>query len=127
MRYEDLMLTLATQITRRCIDDNLVGRPLTEPLREGWQAVADWWQRVVAGLNLTPVGTELATSASLSTLLGEIEIGISQSSFTREQLNGLVDRQMPELVRQLNWVIGEAQQHLNPKRLLVIVEGLDKN
>lgn len=42
MRYEDLMLALATQVTRRCIDDGLLSRPITEPLREGWQALADW-------------------------------------------------------------------------------------
>lgn len=126
MRYEDLMLTLATQITRRCIDDNLVGRPRAEPLREGWQGVADWWRRVVAGIDFPSAAGEISTSATLSTLLGEIEIGISQSSFTRDQLNDLVDRQMPELIRQLNWVIGEAERHLNPRRLLVIVEGLDK-
>ncbi|MCX7853940.1 MAG: hypothetical protein N2383_14330 [Caldilineales bacterium] len=125
MRYEDLMLALATQVTRRCIDDGLIGRPAAEPLREGWQALADWWRQMVAGFSLK-AARELSTIATLSTLLGEIEIGVSQSAFTREQMNELVDRQMPDLVRWLNWVIAEAERHLNPKSLLLVVEGLDK-
>lgn len=125
MRYEDLMLALATQVTRRCIDDGLLGRPITEPLREGWQALADWWRQMVAGFNLgTP--RRLDTIASLSTLLGEVELGVKQSAFTREQMNALVDQQMPELVRWLNWVIEQAEKHLNPRSLLLVVEGLDK-
>ncbi|HNS04102.1 MAG TPA: hypothetical protein PKM78_17160 [Anaerolineae bacterium] len=125
MRYEDLMLALSTQITRHCIDQNLIGRPATDPLREGWQSLADWWREKVAGFSLGKPG-EVNTMASLSTLLGEIEVGVSQSAFTREQLNAFVDREMPELIRRLNWVIGEAEKHLNPKRLLLVVEGLDK-
>lgn len=126
MRYEDLMLALSTQITRHCIEQRLIGRPLAEPLQEGWQAVADWWRQVVAGLPLGAPQREISTYASFSAWLGEIEIGASQSAFTREQLNAQIDRQMPELIRRLNWVIGEAQRHLNPRRLLIIVEGLDK-
>lgn len=125
MRYEDLMLALSTQITRHCIDQQLIGKPLSEPLKGGWQSLADWWRETVAGFSIgTP--SEVSTYASLSTLLGEIQIGASQSAFTREQLNAFADRQMPELVRRLNWVIEEAQRHLNPKRLLLVVEGLDK-
>lgn len=125
IRYEDLMLALSTQVTRACIDRGLIGRPAAEPLQEGWQALADWWRQVVAGLSLkTDGGT--STYASLSTLLGEVEIGASQSAFTREQLNTQIDRQMPELIRRLNWVIQESERYLNPKRLLLIIEGLDK-
>lgn len=125
MHYEDLMLALSTQITRRCIDEGLIDRPASDPLREGWQSLADWWREKVAGFSLG-APREIETMASLSTLLGEIEIGVSQSAFTRDQLNAFVDREMPELVRRLNWVIGEAERHLNPKRLLLVVEGLDK-
>ena len=124
--YEDLMLSLSTQITRYCIDKRLIGRPLTDPLQAGWQNLADWWRRVVAGLEIGKDGGEVETYASLSTLLGEIEIGATQSAFTRDQINLQIDRQMPELVRQLNWVIDEANRHLAPRRLLLIVEGLDK-
>ena len=124
--YEDLMLSLSTQITRYCIDKRLIGRPLTDPLQAGWQNLADWWRRVVAGLEIGKDSGEVETYASLSTLLGEIEIGATQSAFTREQINLQIDRQMPELVRQLNWVIDEANRNLAPRRLLLIVEGLDK-
>ncbi len=125
MRYEDLMLALSTQITRHCIDQGLIGRPASDPLRDGWQSLADWWREKVAGFSLG-ASREVKTLASLSTLLGEIEVGVSQSAFTREQLNAFADREMPELVRRLNWVIGEAEKHLNPRRLLLVVEGLDK-
>lgn len=125
MRYEDLMLALATQVTRRCIDDGLIGRPVGDRLREGWEALADWWRQMVAGFSLGATG-EITSMASLSTLLGEIEIGVSQSAFTREQMNSLVDREMPRLVEWLNWVIEQAEKHLNPKSLLLVVENLDK-
>lgn len=126
LHYEDLMLVLSTQVTRYCIDHNLIGRPLSEPLREGWQALADWWRQIVAGMDIAQRAGEISTFASLNTLLGEIEIGATQSAITRDQLNLLINRQMPELIRRLNWVIDEAQHHLNPRRLLLIVEGLDK-
>ena len=125
LRYEDLMLALSTRITRQCIEDKLIAQPLTDPLREGWQGLADWWRQVVAGLEFGRE-REVSTYASLNTLLGEIEIGASQSAFTRDQLNAQLDRQMPELIRRLNWVIDQAQRYLNPKRLVLIVEGLDK-
>ncbi len=101
MRYEDLMLALSTQITRRCIDEGLIDRPASDPLREGWQTLADWWREKVAGFSLG-APRDIETMASLSTLLGDIEIGVNQSAFTREQLNAFVDREMPELVRRLN-------------------------
>lgn len=125
MRYEDLMLALSTQITRRCIDEGLIDRPANDLLRGGWQALADWWREKVAGFGLG-APRDIKTMASLSTLLGDIELGVSQSAFTREQLNAFVDREMPELVRRLNWVIDQTEKHLNPKRLLLVVEGLDK-
>lgn len=125
MRYEDLMLALSTQITRRCIDEGLIDRPASEPLHEGWQTLADWWREKVAGFSLG-APKDIKTMASFSTLLGDIEVGVNQSPFTREQLNAFVDREMPELVRRLNWVIDQAEKHLNPKRLLLVVEGLDK-
>lgn len=125
MSYEDLMLALSTQVTRKCIEASLINRPLTEPLLEGWRNLADWWRQVVAGLDIGRE-REVSTYASFSTLLGEIELGVNQSPFTREQLNDQVDRQMPELIRRLNWVIEETQQRLNPKRLLLIIEGTDK-
>ncbi|RLT35952.1 MAG: hypothetical protein DWI57_15230, partial [Chloroflexi bacterium] len=124
--YEDLMLSLSTQVTRYAIEKGLIGRPLSDPLQEGWQRLSDWWRQVVAGLEIGRRSGEVETFASLNTLLGEIEIGVTQSAFTRDQINQQLDRQMPELVRHLNWVIDEANRHLHPRRLLLIVEGLDK-
>lgn len=123
--YEDLMLALSIRTIRQCIGDQLIGRPLSDPLREGWRGLADWWRQVIAGLEIGR-GAEITTYASLNTLLGEIEVGATQSAFTREQLNAQIDRQMPELIRRTNWVIEQAQAQLKSRRLLLIVEGLDK-
>jgi hypothetical protein len=124
--YEDVMLAMATQVMRFCIDNNLVRRPLADTLSTGWQAVRDWWLQVIAGSPVRPGGSELASFAALNTLLGEIELGVKQSSQTREQVLSQINQQMPELIRWLNYVIDEAQSALNPKRLLIVVEGLDK-
>lgn len=72
-----------------------------------------------------PAPAEAELSVQISTLLGQVEVGAKQSSFTRERINEQINRQMPELIAYLNWVIAEAERN-SGKRLLVIVEGLDK-
>lgn len=124
--YEDLMLVLATQITRYCIANNLIPRPAGDVLSEQWRSMSDWWRRLVAGVSVQPASVEVNTYVELSTLLGQIELGARQSSQTREAVIDQVNRHMPELIRQLNLVIDEAHRHLDSKRLLIIVEGLDK-
>lgn len=124
--YEDLMLVLATQVIRFCIDENLVQRPVGDALTEQWQGLRDWWRTLVAGVNVQPASREINTYLELSTWLGQIEIGASQSSSTREALIDQVNRHMPELVRQVNLVIDQAQATLSPKCLLIVVEGADK-
>ncbi|MEZ4676030.1 MAG: hypothetical protein R2932_17530 [Caldilineaceae bacterium] len=125
IHYQDLMLVLGTQLIRYCIDAQLINRPLADPLREGWQTVADWWQRLVAGLPMYPQG-DVSTYVKLGTLLGEIEVGARESAYTRDMILEQVDRRMPELIEHVNWAIGEAQKQLNPRRLLLVIEGLDK-
>jgi hypothetical protein len=124
--YEDLMLAMSSSVTRECIEQELIGQPLMEPLRAGWQTVSTWWRTLVSGAPLRAGAGEIATYASLGTLLGEIEIGARQSSQTRDQIRDRINRQMPELLDHFNWVLQEVQRALNPKRLLVLVEGLDK-
>jgi hypothetical protein len=123
--YEDLMLALATQVIRFCIDNKLFGRPLSDPLNEVMSNVKDWWLRLIAGLEIRTAGG-VSTYAELTTLLGELQLGVSQSSLTREQIRDRVNQQMPELIRRVNLVVGEAQRTLGERRLLIIIEGLDK-
>ncbi len=124
LTYEDLMLVLSTQLTRECIDKKLVQAPLNEPLKRKWGDLRDWWRQVVAGASFAaPPEAEL--SVQISTLLGQIEMGAKQSSFTRDRINEQINRQMPELIGYLNWVIEEAERN-SSKRLLAVVEGLDK-
>jgi Cdc6-like AAA superfamily ATPase len=125
-QYEDLMLALSTQVTAQCIDRHLITRPASDRLSAAWSEVRDWWLHLIAGLDFHPAQGEMSTYAELSTLVGQVEIGVSASSLTHDQIIALVNRHMPELIRRLNLVIDEAQRHLNPRRLLLIVEGLDK-
>ena len=124
--YEDVMLAMATQVMRFCIDQRLVQRPLADTLSEGWRGVRDWWLQVIAGSPVRPGSSEFSSFAALNTLLGEIEVGVKQSSQTREQILSQVNQQMPELLRWLNFVIADAQAVLNPRQLLIVMEGLDK-
>lgn len=122
--YEDFMLVLSTQLTRECLDRKLAPAPLGDPLRRKWEDLRDWWRQVVAGGSFS-VPSEAELSLQISTLLGQVEVGARQSSFTRDRINEQINRQMPELIGYLNWVIEEAERS-SGKRLLVVVEGLDK-
>lgn len=124
LEYEDLMLGISTQVTRYCIEQQLIGRPLSEPLRLRWEELRDWWRRVVAGLNFHPAPAEAEIGMQLNVLLGQVELNARQSSTARNEIKEQINRQMPDLIRNLNWVIEQAEQ--NGKRLLIIVEGLDK-
>lgn len=122
--YEDLMLAISTQVTLDCIRNQLIDRPLAEPVQRQWERLRDWWRQVVAGTNFQPAPAEAAISIQLQTLLGQVELGAKQSSVTREALRFQINQQMPELIENLNWVIEQAEK--GDKRLLLIVEGLDK-
>ncbi len=74
LSYVDLMLALATNITRYCINQKLVGQQPGDLLKEKWRQFGDWWRNRIAGLELNSAG-DISTFASLSTLLGEIEVG----------------------------------------------------
>jgi energy-coupling factor transporter ATP-binding protein EcfA2 len=125
LEYEDLMLAISTQVTRDCIRNGLINRPLSAPVRKGWEDLRDWWRQVVAGTELSQTAAEAEIGVQLSTLLGQIELGVSQSSLTREALKDQINRQMPDLIKRLNWVIEQAEAG-DRKRLLIVVEGLDK-
>lgn len=125
MAYEDLMLSISTQVTQRCVDQHLIGRPLSEPLRAGWEDVRDWWRRLVAGLEFRAPAAEAEIGVQLNMLLGQVEVGARQSSITREALKYQINQQMPELIRRLNWVIAQSEA-AGGRKLLIVVEGLDK-
>jgi energy-coupling factor transporter ATP-binding protein EcfA2 len=122
--YEDLMLAVSTQVTKFCVRERLVRRPLAEPVGELWQELLDWWRQVVAGLGIRTAPEEASVGVKLETVLGEVELGVKQSSQTREGVKFQINQQMPELIRHLDWVIGQAEE--KERRLLIVVEGLDK-
>lgn len=124
-QYEDVMLALATQVTRACINQRLVQKPLVESVKQGLQGVRDWWRQVITGMELHSGAGEQLITAELTMLLGQVQVSAQQSSETREQLRHQINQQMPALLRHLNWVIEQAQA-AGEKRLLLIMEGLDK-
>lgn len=123
--YEDLMLAISTQVIRTCLDSNLVDRPVAEPVRRGWEDLRNWWQQVIAGLEFRPVSAEMNIYSELSTLLGQVEVGVRQSSVTRDAVKFQINQQMPELIQRLNWVIEQAEGD-GIRRLLIVIEDLDK-
>lgn len=123
--YEDLMLAISTQVIRTCLQNNLLNRPLADPIRRGWEDLRDWWQQVVAGLEFRPTPSETGIYGEVSTLLGQVEVGVRQSSVTRDAIKYQINQQMPELIQRLNWVIEQAEGD-GSRRLLIVVEDLDK-
>lgn len=124
--YEELMLTILSRVTRASIDNGWIGRPVRDALQETWQGMRDWWQRVIAGSQLIAPGVEVSTYAQFNTMLGTIEVGAKQSSFTRDELRQQLNRHMPDLLRYLNLVLAEARRSVAPKQLLIVVENTDK-
>ncbi len=122
--YDDLMLAMSTRVTRYCIEKKLIRRPLGEALGERWQDLLDWWQQLAGSAQLPTVATEENLSVKLNTILGQLELGVKQSSQTRDRVKLRLNQQMPELIERLNWVIEQAESGGRP--LLIIVEGLDK-
>lgn len=119
-RYEDLMLVLGTRITQACLTP-----ALAEKMSDLLQPIKDWWTRVFS--SRTPfkaTGSDRELALSLSSFLGEGEIGFKQSSQTRETILDLLNHQMPDLLRHTNAAIERAREA--GTHLLVIVEGLDK-
>lgn len=125
LEYEDLMLAIATRTIRQCIDSRLAPKPLIEPVGERWQQFRGWWRQMIAGTGISSSETEISLGAELAGSLAKVEVGVKQSTETREALKLQVNRQMPELLSYLNWVIGEAESR-SGKKLLLVVEGLDK-
>ncbi|HEX9989002.1 MAG TPA: hypothetical protein VGE45_11070 [Chloroflexia bacterium] len=125
IEYEDLMLSISTQVTRHCIQKNLVRQPLAGPVQQKLEELRDWWMQVVAGTGFRPASAEVEIGLQIETLLGQVEIGVQQSSQTREAIKDQINRQMPDLIRRLNWVIEQAEAG-NRKKLMLVVEGMDK-
>jgi len=125
LEYEDLMLAIVTRTIRQCIDSNLARRPLLEPVGERWQQFRLWWRQMIAGTGISSAETEISLGAELALSLAKVEVGVKQSTETREVLKLQVNRQMPELLSYLNWVIEEAETR-SGRKLLLVVEGLDK-
>ncbi len=123
--YEDLMLTISTQVIRTCISSELITEPLNDKVQKRWRDLQNWWNQIVSGLDFQPSTIQPNVYAELGILLGQVELGIRQSSITRDEILYQVNRQMPELIDRLNWVIDQVQAEI-PRRLLLIVEGLDK-
>jgi hypothetical protein len=125
LEYEDLMLVLSTQVTRQCVDLDLVDRPLLDPIRQRWQDLRDWWQRVVSGAVVNSAMDETNVKVALKLQLLEIETSVRQSAESRETIKREISLRMPELIRYLNWVLQQAQAS-SGRRPLIIIEGLDK-
>jgi len=123
--YEDLMLAISTRVTRYCIEEKLIRRPIAEPAERLWKDLYGWWQRLVAGQEFKPAKPEENVGVKLQTILGQLELGVRQSSRTREDIKNLLNQQMPELIQRLNWVIEQAEAD-RARKLLIVVEGLDK-
>jgi energy-coupling factor transporter ATP-binding protein EcfA2 len=124
LEIEDLMLTIAVQVTQQCIAAKLAPRALLDAPRDGLASVRQWWRNVVTGASVD-LGAEFEGSLELDVILGKLQLGMKQASLTRDAMKEAIQRRMPELVAYLNHTIQIAEQN-SGKRLLVIVEDIDK-
>jgi energy-coupling factor transporter ATP-binding protein EcfA2 len=124
LEIEDLMLTIAVQVTQQCIAAKLAPRALLDAPRDGLASVRQWWRNVVTGASID-LGAEFEGSLELDVILGKLQLGMKQASLTRDAIKEAIQRRMPELVAYLNHTIQIAEKS-SGKRLLVIVEDIDK-
>lgn len=124
LEIEDLMLTIAVQVTQQCIAAKLAPRPMLDAPREGMASFGQWWRNLMTGARID-LGPELEGSLELDVILGKLQVGMKQSTSTRDLIKEAIQRRMPELVAYLNQIIKIAEQN-SGKRLLVIVEDIDK-
>jgi Cdc6-like AAA superfamily ATPase len=125
LAYEDLMLSLSTQVTKAAVEMGATPRPILKIAGEAWEKLHGWWQQLVAGLDFHPSGGDTEIGVKLGGLLGNIEATVRQSSQNRYLLKEQINRDMPELIRNLNWVIKQIREGIKLE-LLLVVEGLDK-
>jgi hypothetical protein len=123
--YEDVMRTISTQVTQTCIERHLLNRPLLDPVRDRLRDISDWWAQVVAGSATTRGADETNVALAFKAMLAEIEVSARQSSTSRDAINFQLAQAMPQLIRHLDWVVEQAELAAG-KRLLIVVEGLDK-
>ncbi len=123
--FEDLMLAVSTQVTQAAIDRELIPQPISEALRKAWEELYEWWRKIVAGRDFGHAAPDASISVKLKMFLGQLELRVKHSSETREVVNARIRDQMTELVRHLNWVVGQAEKD-QAQRLAVVIEGLDK-
>lgn len=124
LSYEDVMFTLFTRTLKEIFDRDLAPRSLRDRFDRVWQPLREWWQRMISGIPL-PATSEMEWSTAFKTQVAEAELSFRQSLETREQIRNQISLRIPELIRYLNEIVSEAEQETN-KRLLLILEGLDK-
>jgi energy-coupling factor transporter ATP-binding protein EcfA2 len=125
LEIEDLMLTIAIQVTKQCIEAKLAPRPLLDAPLEGIASIRQWWQNLLSGTRSLHLGIEFEGQIELDAILGKLQIGMKQSTLARDAMKEAIQRRMPELVAYLNQTIKIAEKN-SGKRLLVIVEDVDK-
>jgi hypothetical protein len=83
-----------------------------------------WWQSVFAGLDVKFSGTQ--GEASLSTILGELQLNVQRTPVARDQMIEEVQKRTNEFIETLNRITQKVEETNGNKPLLVIVEDIDK-
>ncbi len=125
LEYEDLMLTILAQVTSTCIKEEFITKPLAQPLKDQLQRLGDWWKKFVAGRGFTAETAEASVSVQLDSIVGQVELALKLSATSRDEFKFQVSQQLPEILRQLDLTVTEAEKAIG-KSLLLVVEGTDK-
>lgn len=129
LRYDinhiDLMRSMATQVLKTAIEDELLPTPLSQSFEETLEPLHRWWRDRVAGLEFTTVTVEGGLKFKLGKLLDEIEASVKISGSSRKEINDQIDLRMTELIRYLNLAINEVARR-SGRKVMIIVEQTDK-
>lgn len=89
-----------------------------------WEATKHWWQTVAAG-RVPAAINEGSANFKLSTLIQEFQVGIKVAPLTGDEVRDEIKRRIPELIGLIDQLV-EGVQRVEGKRVLVMVENLDK-
>jgi len=125
--YQDVLMTIAFALFNRAVELEAVGKAPVQVVQEALDSVRIFIQDQLYGKASLKVPQLQSTevSATLKTLVTELEAKYTLSTITRTTLQEFIDQNLDELRNQIDLIAGLILQRTQ-RRVLFAVEGTDR-